>query len=198
MSDASFQFSWGDFHRVRTQMDRAQKVLGKTDARRAPFGVFKFRPSGERYFKPIYRTGEYGKIRFFDKKSFSWFQRSKGSNRWESLPSGPDVANPEAVAPGIMSDKRRTIGRRGLAKKVWQWAGTRMANGGTASFFNVPDVASIKVSGGESNPTIRISDNLRYAESALKPGAISSVMEKAARNMAFNIEKQIEKTVAKK
>jgi hypothetical protein len=170
----------------------------KTDARRAPLGVYRYDKNGARVFRPIYRTGEYGKIRFFDRRSFSWFQHAPGDNHWERLPSGPDVANPQAVAPGIMTDKRRVIGRRGLAKKVWTWAATNMTRGGSASFFQVPDVARIAVSGGTHDPTIKINDNLRYATAAMRPGAVDSVLGNAARNMAYNIDKAAQKVAGGK
>jgi hypothetical protein len=169
----------------------------KTDARRAPLGVFKYR-NGQKYFAPIFRTGEFGKIRFFNKKTFSWFERHNGSNKWESLPSGPDVANPEIVAPGIVKDRRRNIGRRGMARKMWQWAAVNMNKGGAVSLFKVPSVGRITIAGGDTNPSIKIEDNLRYAADALKPGALSSVVSKALAAMAFNITRLAEKKLGAK
>ena len=57
----------------------------KTDRRRAPFGVYVYK-EGKKTFKPIFRTGEYGKIRFYDKNSASWFERTGANrNQWRKI-----------------------------------------------------------------------------------------------------------------
>ena len=171
----------------------------KTDRRRAPWGVMA--PLGrERVmgFKPIYRTGEFGKIRFFDKKSMSWFRRDAANpkGKWESIPSGQDVANPELVAPGIKKDKRRTIRRRGLAKKVWQAAKTRMVTGGTLNGHGVSNIGRVVVCGDKNNPTLRIENNLRYAMDAFKTDgkqAVESTLRRAGDRMLNRVADKVAK-----
>jgi hypothetical protein len=167
----------------------------KNDSRFAPFGVKRWDKDGKKYFKPIYRTGEFGKIRFFDKKTASWYDRSGGSGKWRKLQSGYDVANPEILVPGIKSDKRRIIGRRALAKKTWQWAARYMSSSGSTSIMNVPDIASIQWGGERDNPSVTITNRIRYMDKAMKGGmgAVNSAMGKAARSMAWKINQALEK-----
>ena len=171
----------------------------KTDARRAPFGVFRYDKHGRKAFKAIYRTGEFGKLRFFDKKTAGWFDRSGGPGHWKKLPSGADPANPESVVPGIKTDKRRKIGRRGFAKKTWKWA-VRSMSGGTANIMRVPDIASIRWSGGTVNPTVTIINRINYMNKALKGGlmAVNSAMEKAANKMSNRIDSLVAKKMGAK
>ena len=168
----------------------------KTDHRVAPFGVWNYYQSRPRKFRPIYRTGEFGKIRFFDKRSFSWFERDRFGGRWRSLPSGPDVANPEIVAPGIMNDKRRKIGRAGMAKRAWRIAAQQIGARGNSvvNLMGVDKVASIRWSDLNRNPTLRITNHLKYASLAFRAKgahAITSAGERAAQSMKYVLEKQL-------
>ena len=165
----------------------------KTDRRVAPFGVYRWDKSGAKVFKPIYRTGEYGSIRFFDKKSFSWYNRFHGENKWQKIPSGPDIANPEIIAPGIMSDKRRVIGRRGLAKQTWSWAAAAIHRGGVGSVLGVPNVASVTLMTSDQYPAIAIRNNLRYAEAAMMAGAVEAAITNAGNKMAHLIDQKLQK-----
>lgn len=174
----------------------------KTDHRRAPFGVMRYNPDGTQYFKPIYRTGEYGKLRFFDKKSAAWFKRDRttGAGKWEKLPSGPDIANPDIFVPGIMTDKRRKIGRRGLAKKAWTWAASNMWKGGRATLFGMIDLMGVRVFNHVDNPGVQITNRLRYATAAFKDGmdAPERALGNAARKMAHNITEAASKKLGAK
>jgi len=171
----------------------------KTDRRRAPFGVMAPQGRGAARamkFKPIYRTGEYGEIRFFDKKSFSWFERDRGSYHWEKLPSGPDPANPEIWAPGIMSDKRRVIGRRGLAAKSWRFMGKFAKRGGVVKVFDVQRAGEASWSGTQENPALLLRNELNYAGDAFKSGgkqAVSSALSRAADRLSHQIDQRAAK-----
>jgi len=159
----------------------------KTDKRFAPFGVFRYDRTGKKYFKPIYRTGEYGRIRFIDKKTaeVKYINTLTGKvHRAEQVDQEPGMS--------IKSDKRRIIGRRGLAKKSWQWAAKHMA-GGIANLMRVPNLASIKWIGGADNPAVKIENDLRYMRFALKGGyaALNTAAANAARKMAKLIEDRI-------
>lgn len=168
----------------------------KTDRRRAPYGVMRFAKDGSQYFRPIFRTGEYGKIRFYDKKSMSWFEHFRGDPHWERLPSGPDDAG--NIAPGIMTDKRRNIGRRGLAKKSWQFTSRSMRGGVSASrpvgVYDVPVTASVRWYGGNDDPTLLIENYLRYINKAFKTSGdqeVRSVTARAADAMRNRIEAEL-------
>ena len=166
----------------------------KTDRRRAPFGADGFK-KGKKHFFPIYRTGEFGKLRFYDKKTMSWYDRSGGSGQWRRIQSGPDVANPKIIVPGIMTDKRRNIPRKGFAKRAWGWLGKQMRRGGTIRVDGVPDLGYVKWTGGTADPTVTIVNRVNYADKALKGGkmAIESAMGRASQAMLGRINRLIEK-----
>lgn len=174
----------------------------KTDHRRAPLGVMA--PKGPQrimQFRPIFKTGEFGKIRFFDKKTASWFRHSPGDHHWEKLPSGPDTSNPELVVPGIMTDKRRIIGRRGLAAKSWRFLGKVSRRGGAVSVFDVSRAAVASWSGGSENPTLQLDNELRYAADAFKTKgrqAVDSAILRASEKMRNRITDRVAKKMGAK
>ena len=182
-----------------TKAERAAARQARNDKRRAPFGVMA--PTGPdrvMAFRPIYRSGEFGKIRFFDKKTMAWFTRDAANpkGRWEKIASGQDVANPEIIVPGIMNDRRRKIGRRGLAKKSWKWAETHTRRGGTATISQARDAITVSVYGGDINPTVRITNRLRYIEDAFKTKgkqAVTSTLARASEKMRNRINDRLEK-----
>jgi hypothetical protein len=165
----------------------------KTDMRKAPYGVMRWDRTGKQYFKPIYRTGEFGKLRFFDKKTVAWYDRSSGSGQWVKIASGPDVANPETIVPGIMTDKRRIIGRRGFAKKVWLWSKGAIGSGGTATLMRVPNIASVKINRSQVDPSITVVNRVNYLQHALKGGEqqINTAMARAMRKMESEIDRKL-------
>jgi len=166
----------------------------KTDKRVAPFGVMRWDREGNQYFKPIYRTGEYGKIRFFDKKSASWFKRDANNpkGKWEKIPSGPDPANPETFMPGIKSDKRRIIGRSGLARRSWFWGlNDIMANVDMKSF--VPGVSDLTEVLTSSLCGLVLTNRLRYMMKAVPAGAIGDAAVKASNRIMAQNAKLIER-----
>ena len=174
----------------------------KTDHRRAPLGVMAPKgPQRTMQFKPIFRTGEFGKIRFFDKKTASWFRHSPGDHHWEKMPSGPDTANPEITVPGIMTDKRRNIGRRGLVAKSWRFLGKVSRRGGSVSVFDVSRAAIASWSGGTENPTLRLDNELRYAADAFKTKgrqAVDSALLRASEKMRNQISDRVSKKMSAK
>jgi len=170
----------------------------KTDRRRAPLGVMApTGPDRKLAFRPIYRTGEFGRVRFFDKETASWFRRDAANPRgkWESMPSGPDPANPESVVPGIMADKRRIIGRRGLARASWKLAAARTRKGGMIFSHGVADVSELVWGGDDTNPELTITNHLRYMAKALEggPQRVTTAVERAARKMQNRIDDQLAK-----
>jgi len=172
-----------------------------TDARKAPYGMKAYK-RGKRVFRPLRGTGEYGKIRYQDKKSMrvkTWDQ-STGEVRYVTFASG-DIG---AEKLGLMKDKRRIIGRRGLAAATWRRA--VQAVGGSASFGNLSGSA-VRIARSVMNVTkrlesfdkyIKLENGLRYAGSAFKTKgdqAVNSAFRRAADGMARKIDVAAGKTV---
>jgi hypothetical protein len=169
----------------------------QTDGRMAKWGALGYK-KGKENFIPIYRTGEYGKIRFKSKTTAEWLTRDKitGEVKREALATGKG----EFEIPGIMQSKKRIIGRRGFAKKVWNIAKRFLFTSRVLSVNGVPDVAAIKWLGGVFTPSVKISNKLRYASAALKGGEsqINQSMYKASQSMATRIDKEIVKRTGAK
>jgi len=166
----------------------------RTDHRVAPWGVMAPKgPERKLAFKPIYRTGEFGKIRFFDKKSMSWFRHSTAKKgQWEHIPSGEvEGMGPDVAIPGIMSDRRRKIGRRGLGKKSWMGLQKRARHGGVVSVAGSGNVGSATWSPLKTTLTLR--NELRYMRKALIGGdaAINKAIARAAGAMRGAIDKRV-------
>lgn len=87
---------------------------------------------------------------------------------------------------------RVRIGRSGLAKKSWGWAANHMITGGAGKIMGVPDVAVIRWEGGYVNPSVRMTNRLRYMEKALDGGfsAVQSAMNAAANKMEHEISRK--------
>jgi len=171
----------------------------KTDRRRAPFGVMYY-PHGVKTFKPIFRTGKYGSTRFFDKKTVGWYTHTgPNKNTWTKVASGPQAHNPESVAPGIMTDKRRKIGRRGLAKQSWKWLGRKVTRGGSIRAMDVNQAGRITLRKSLGVFSLRIQNDLRYINEAVQGGRqqVSSSVARAASGLETQITKQVNKIAAK-
>jgi len=89
-------------------------------------------------------------------------------------------------------DRRTIIGRRGLAKKSWAIMANRMATGGTDAIMGVKDASSVNWSGGYVNPSVRMTNRLRYMEKALEGGysAVQSAVNAAANKMEHEISRK--------
>jgi hypothetical protein len=203
--------AWGGYHVARSlaastrmapelrRVIRNPDERWKTDHRRAPYGVMA--PKGyERTmtFKPIYRTGEFGKVRFFDKKSMSWFRHTPGGGgKWEHIPSGQvEGMGAEATIPGIMSDRRRKIGRRGLGKKTWTGLHRRMSSGGTVRVGDVASAGAVTWRGRGDSLALHIENDLRYAGLAFRAKgkhAVTSAVARAHDGMRNRIETALDK-----
>jgi len=170
----------------------------KTDRRRAPFGAMGYK-DGKPHFIPIYKTGEFGKKRFFDKTSQSWLDRSDGSGNWRTIQIGPDIANPELIVPGIMQSPKRRIPHIGLAKKAWRSARSVVGRGGTKGADGVPGIASVFVDRNKHNPSITIRNKLRYARDAFKygPSTVSTAMKIAGDQLILKMERNLIKAASK-
>jgi len=166
----------------------------KTDARRAKWGVNKWRVgTGKSYFVPIYKTGEFGGVRFVEKDGRE-FKSHWGptKNKWIPIAGIPDTQEDKNL-PSVKNSPKRIIGRRGLAKKCWHSAKKRLFSGGNVYAMGVQNVASVKVGGSTFAPFIKIITNLRYTIEALKHGesSINNAISNAASSMAKKINDKL-------
>ena len=95
-------------------------------------------------------------------------------------------------------DRRVKIGRRGLAKKSWQWAARNTINGGEASIMGVGGTIGIRIGGGYSDASRTIENRLRYATEALEGGtaSINDAMNAASNKMEKLITDRLSKAVS--
>lgn len=167
----------------------------KTDRRFAPYGVTRYRRDGSTYFQPIYRTGEFGRVRFIDKESLQVRYRSKFSGKIIS-----EYETAQAPGLSIKSDKRRVIGRRGLARDSWRWiigdlghAPGQTWNQKKAAYYGVTKALQ------QSEPTITLTNKLNYADQAFKikgRATVDNIMRRAANAMRKDLERRAKATLA--
>lgn len=161
-----------------------------TDRRRAFWGVWKFRGDRSQRFVPIYKTGEFGLIRFDSKKTGEHLTRNRvtGKVRREQF----DLREFEnAGGVGLRNNPKRKIGRSGLAKKTWAGVSRKARSGGTVKAFDVSRSGSVgheRLVGGFE---IRLSNHLRYARDAMNEGAIRTVTEKAGNSMQSAMNRRV-------
>jgi hypothetical protein len=163
----------------------------KRDKRRARFGVMAHRQRGPAKFVPIYKTGEFGNIRFENKKTATWFTIDASGRVKKDLDTGksPDQIN------GIMQSPKRVIGRRGFAAKSWKFLKMRISRGGKIYIDGKADMGEVIWSGGEFDPAVTINNRVSYMQHALKGGvsAVSNAMNAAAKGMMYQLDKNIRK-----
>lgn len=154
----------------------------KTDGRRAKFGVYRY-VKGRKVFTPIYRTGEYGKIRFTSKSTGERMFRDPTTGEVHRVTW--DTGTQPDQMPGIAQSPKRKIGRSGLAKKVWRWAKARCINGGRCTLMGPNIKATVDWKDLTNNPTLVIDNKLRYAVQAFRGGRqdVSAAMIRAADGM---------------
>ena len=167
------------------------------DKRMAQWGVMKFRGDRSSYFSPIYRTGEFGKVRFISKTTAEMLERDRitGEVHRVRISTG---TNPELEIPGIAQSKKRIIGRSGLAKKSWTTMQTKVARGGNVSIAGTGNVGSVTWFSDKKTKSIALKNDLRYAMDAIIGGAseIDIVVTKASNAMAHAIQRQVDMNLA--
>jgi hypothetical protein len=165
----------------------------KRDARRAPYGVMKLFQDKPPKFIPIYRTGEYGSVRYFGLDNGTWLVR-KNKTSWEHRPASEYSSNMNIAmkSPNVKTNPKRKIARAGFAKKSWRYLQMRTARGGYIIVDGIPRMGEVVVSGGSADPTLRITNRVSYVSKILT-GSIDSAMAAAARGMIGQIERGIRK-----
>jgi len=170
----------------------------KTDGRLAKYGVMRFDQHGNEEFVPIYRTGEFGKIRFLNKKTGEYITIDPiTGQRVKMMVSLGN--NPEMETPGIMQSPKRKIGRSGLARDSWRWMSRRTLKGGRGQVRDVPAAAEVHWSVSRNVIAITLRNNLRYMDKALRNGrqTIDTIGQRAADKLRNAIEANVKKLAAK-
>jgi hypothetical protein len=142
---------------------------------------------GVEVFVPIYRTGEYGRIRFKDKKTLEikYINSATGKvYKADTFDQTPELS--------IKTDKRRKIGRSGLAKQSWTRLMQRMATGGITNAMGVPYLGTVQWRGSSE---VAIMNRLKYIRKALQGGesAVSQAALSASRYLSTRIDQQLAK-----
>lgn len=168
----------------------------KTDGRRAKFGVMKWRPDGTQYFQPIYRTVEFGKIRFVDKKTarlveYDPITRERRYVLWETGTGEFQIA-------GIAQSKKRIIGRRGLARSAWSWVLNKLGSMTHAMQSEIPGSVRVSKRTLPEDYEVRMDNMLRYAMAALRRGRVDyrTALSRAANKMRLQTDRALKKIAA--
>ena len=205
MSEApvSIEFPKRDVRALFTQMDRAQKALGKDIGQALRFAAWsvarslgvvtdvapKYRP-----YKVVQEGRGIAKRRGGKKYEItSW---KKGHSK---------TFNIRAASVSALKKKDQVrIGNAGLAKSAWMWGIKKLGSGGGVSMKGI--ASKVKQRGGQNmdvtqslrgdNPFVKIVNRLPYAGDALRGGmgSVNNAMGKAAKSM----EKIIDANIAKK
>ena len=179
-----------DFKQAKASVKRKMK----NDPNFARYGVFAYNKKDEKTFVPIIEP-EY-------RRMFTFTSKTTGEILIKDLNTGEvhrlqGKSKAEQITPGISKDKRRIITRSGLAKKAWTWARGNTRKGGSTSIDGAKSAMAISWSGGKSNPTLKIYDNLHYASDAFKKGesGVENVMSKAGDALANRIDAALGKVI---
>jgi hypothetical protein len=152
-------------------------VQRKADRRRAKWGMWVYRGgNGAQVFVGIRRRGGTAK-----------FSRTRLFTTWE------DVSYVDTKEQAEAEVKRRTIGRRGLAKDSWKWMINQMGRHLRTSQKVIPGSVSVKLWKTRGEHTLYMVNGIRYIRSALKGGSsdISLAMGKAATNLKRAVERSL-------
>jgi hypothetical protein len=165
----------------------------------ARFAVKRYRRDRSTYYQPLGFTA-YGKtfenlVRYKDKRTNQIIDWNKSTGKrtrvWVDTPA---IAGGDPIDRGVMQDRRRRIGRSGLAKKAWRFVMQASKRGGVGQVMDVPYAASAVWHGPRYAPTLTLTSHLRYAGSAFKigMGAVSRAMVSAAKEMEHKITERID------
>ena len=164
----------------------------KGDMRRARFGVMKYQQGKPAKFVPIYRTGEYGRVRFLDKKT--------GQMRWRSTKGklAKEVNFDQGLEgnPSIKNDKRRVIKRAGLARKIFRLMRARVLAGESNMVGEHYAVRTTRTrAGGKLETAATLHNALTYLTNAY-PTILQTASAAAARGLRFELDDKIAKRTA--
>lgn len=171
------------------------KDFRKTDARRAQFGVYKYFQTKPKKFVPIYRTGEYGQVRFVDKKTG---QDLRFASRPEfKLGKESTVQAGGFTQHTLEGNPKRKIGRFGMAQNSFKWL--QIASRGKQSQVNNSwygrngAILAVMNSGTMADTSVTITNGLVYIMEALKGGRqdVTTAMARAGRAMFGDVNRKL-------
>jgi len=183
---------------------KLRKIVKNPDAKKArlsPLGVMRYH-KGQAKFRPLSRTGEYGKIRYLDKHTsrVKEWDKATGAVKYVTF-SDKTIGNEGGIS--MANDKRRKIGRSGLAKYAWKLASMGLMRGGSGKGAGALGGDVIRVAAREMRvrkqltgnaPEVRFDNHLNYAGDAFigpAGAAISTAMRAAAESMQYKIRSAI-------
>lgn len=178
-----------------TGFERKSARDAKSDMRRARFGVMKYRQKQPPKFVPIYRTGEYGRVRFLDKKS--------GQMRWRSTKGTlhKEVNFDQGLEgnPSIKNDKRRIIKNAGLARKVFRIMRAYVLSRGTLTSIQGDHYSLVQKALNYSRKRTLVLDlvnGLTYLTNAY-PNILQLSAAAAKKGLEYELRNQIAKRTAR-
>jgi len=171
------------------QSAKVRKIVKNPDpkkARLSPYGVMRYR-KGKEVFMPLARTGEYGRVRYVDRKTMrvkEW-DRTTGEVRYVTFTAK------DAPELSMTKNKRRLIKRSGMAKKSWRYAYSSGSSGMNGSISRIVRhaVTVTRRFRGE-NPYVKISNRLNYVREAFMGSpdqAVSAAFKGAAQSMMHKL-----------
>lgn len=169
--------------------ERAKAMQSRGDARRAAVGVEKYDRSGNAYFVPIYRTGQFGKTRFEKDGSITIFSDDKTRRNY----SADEFQAMQLEMPSVKNSKKRKIGRRGLAKASWGWINGKLGKFTKTLQAEIPGTVAVKTVPMFNDYMVVIDNKLRYIVSALRGGRkdVNTAMLRAAEGMRGNVDRKL-------
>jgi hypothetical protein len=177
---------------------RKAALSAKSDMRRARFGVMKYSQKAPPKFTPIYRTGEYGRVRFLDKKSGQIRWRSKKGTLQKEVNFDQGIEGNAS----IKNDKRRVIKRAGLARKVFRImraqvlaGGLNVENGSSWTGERFAVKAGTMRSGYKLTKYVTLHSMLTYLTNAY-PTIAQNSMAAAKAGLQYELKNQIAKRTA--
>ena len=202
---ADIQFPQADVDAMFAQMRRAQKELGKSSKESLKWAGATLVRSLAASTKEVGKNEKRDIVRNPDGFATRDKRVAKfGVNRFTKtgikfLPIMYDrrggIPITEIDDPRLLNHKKRDIPYRGLAKKSWRFLANVMPRGGRIYVDGVPDLGGTAWTGGETDPTLEITNRVNYMDKALKGGkmAIENAMGKAARSLSKRIENAVNK-----
>jgi hypothetical protein len=158
----------------------------KTDGRKAPWGVMKYSGDQDPKFVPIFRTGEYGRVRFIDKKTYEITYINSGTGEVFSR-----TQYEQQPGLSIKTDKRRKIPRHGLAKKSWMWGLSGLPKHPRIE-DPIPGVAQLNEYLSGNSCGLILTNKLRYINKATPSGLEETVARKASNQIMAQAAKRLE------
>lgn len=182
-------------------------TANKRDMRNARYGVYKYNPkTGEKYFSPIYRGGQFGAAVKYISKTEVLVKVGSKSNKairtankalkligskkrfgsvgvWQKFPSGTG----EFEVAGLKEHPKRVIRRKGLARKSWMWG---LKGFHPEAIRNVTDIKPI-ISAIQCG--LVLTDRIRYLSKITPSNLVEEVSARATNSIMAQVAMKVER-----